>query len=99
VNDYYEGSTPNGVYQLVGNVWEWVAAAFECECQDESSRIVFEQPMAEIRGGAFDTYFENQATCQFRSGQPVLYRGANVGFRCCVSVDQLQAVSKPFAIH
>ncbi|MFV1965789.1 MAG: formylglycine-generating enzyme family protein, partial [Pirellulaceae bacterium] len=98
VQDYYEGCTPNGVYQLVGNVWEWVAAAFECVCDDKHSRVVFERPMGEIRGGAFDTYFANQSTCQFRSGQPLPYRGTNVGFRCCVSADQLRTVSKPFVI-
>ena len=41
--------------------------------------------MAEIRGGAFDTYFHSQATCQFRTGQPLLYRAENIGFRCCIN--------------
>jgi iron(II)-dependent oxidoreductase len=95
VDEYYVGCAPNGVYQLVGNTWEWVAAAFECICDEKNSRVVLAQPMGEIRGGAFDTYFENQCTCQFRSGQPLLYRGINVGFRCCVSADQLRATSRP----
>ncbi len=45
--------------------------------------------MAEIRGGAYDTYFHSHATCQFRTGQPLLFRGENVGFRCCISESAL----------
>lgn len=89
VNEYYEGCTTNGVYQLIGNVWEWVATAFECHCAAKGNQVLFDQPMGEIRGGAFDTYFESQASSHFRSGQPLLYRGANVGFRCCVSAEDL----------
>jgi iron(II)-dependent oxidoreductase len=98
VDEFYEGCAPNGVYQLIGNAWEWVAAPFECTCDEKNSRIVLAKPMGEIRGGAFDTYFENQCTCQFRSGQPLLYRGINVGFRCCISADQLRVASRPIVI-
>jgi gamma-glutamyl hercynylcysteine S-oxide synthase len=52
--------------------------------------VLLDETMAEIRGGAFDTYFQSQATCQFRTGQPVFFRGANVGFRCCLNQDDLQ---------
>ena len=98
VDEYLEGCTANGICQLVGNVWEWVAATFDCQSEEPKTHVLFEQPMGEIRGGAFDTYFESQATCQFRSGQPLLYRGPNVGFRCCVSVDQLGTPPDPTAI-
>lgn len=97
VDDYYDGTTPNGIFQLVGNVWEWVASAYECQMGDSGYRILMEQPMAEIRGGAYDTYFESQATCAFRTGQPFLYRGRNVGFRCCVSADALTTPPNPAA--
>jgi len=39
-----------------------------------------------IRGGAFDTYFENQANCQFASGENPISRKHNIGFRCALSV-------------
>lgn len=91
-----EGRSLGGVHQLVGNVWEWVDGTFHLEVSDQIS-VVFGQPMAEVRGGAFDTYFHSQATCQFRSGQPFLYRGANVGFRCCITEDRLTAPPEPIA--
>jgi iron(II)-dependent oxidoreductase len=45
--------------------------------------------MRSLRGGAFDTYFENQATCQFQSGDTPVSRRHNVGFRCAIGVADL----------
>lgn len=97
VDDYYDGCTPNGVYQLIGNVWEWVATQYQHDAGTSGLRVSFEQPLAEIRGGAFDTYFETQATCQFRTGQPFLYRADNLGFRCCLPANQLREPPSPDA--
>jgi hypothetical protein len=41
-------------------------------------------------GGAFDTYFPAEATCQYITGQPELDRRDNIGFRCAVSVSRLR---------
>lgn len=97
VNEYYRGCTPNGVYQLLGNVWEWTAALFECDPSPKGDRIIAEQPLSEIRGGAFDTYFASQATGLFRTGHALLHRGNNVGFRCCINADQLVSSADPYA--
>lgn len=91
VDAFPAGRSLIGIQQLIGNVWEWVGDTFQLEVSDEIS-VVFEQPMAEIRGGAFDTFFQSQATCQFRTGQPFLNRGTNVGFRCCISEDRLSSL-------
>jgi len=56
------GASVGGIYQLVGNVWEWTSSEFRLFQSDEDSEIA---PLKGIRGGAFDTYFDNQATCQF----------------------------------
>jgi iron(II)-dependent oxidoreductase len=42
-----------------------------------------------LRGGAFDTYFDNQATCRFASGESPLARKHNIGFRLAVSMADL----------
>lgn len=97
VDGYYDGSTPNGIHQLIGNVWEWVSTRFQLDANYEGYYVTFEEDMAEVRGGAFNTYFEEQATCQFRTGQPFLYRGDNVGFRCCVSASELKQPPEPNA--
>jgi iron(II)-dependent oxidoreductase len=88
VDEFPDGATPSGVRHLIGNVWEWVDAQFHPNSESGVS-VILDDVMAEIRGGAFDTYFPSQATCQFRSGQSLMYRGLNLGFRCCLGADAL----------
>jgi iron(II)-dependent oxidoreductase len=85
VDQYYAGCTPNGVHQLIGNVWEWIDEPFVIPWNDNHLLGGY----AEVRGGAFDTYFESQCRCQFRSGLPLLFRGNNTGFRCCIPLSEL----------
>ncbi|MFH0982966.1 MAG: formylglycine-generating enzyme family protein [Planctomycetota bacterium] len=85
VDAYPEGAAPNGVRQLIGNVWEWTASEFEI--RDVQGRpVLAEMPMRSIRGGAFDTYFESQATSLFRTGQIAMGRTHNTGFRCTMDL-------------
>ncbi len=84
---YPEGAAPNQVLQLVGNVWEWTDSAFDV-VDDIGSPIVGEMPMHAVRGGAFDTYFEGQATSLFRTGQLALARSHNTGFRCAMNLSE-----------
>lgn len=83
VREFSQGATPSGVHQLIGNVWEWQNGQFLLSSSPPNTSAN-DQILAEIRGGAFDTYFASQASCQFRSGLPLLARSANIGFRCCV---------------
>lgn len=90
VHDYASGMTPNGVGHLIGNVWEWVFGLIDF-CEVESGQVLLQQPLAEIRGGAFDTYLPSQATCTFRSGARLFDRVHNIGFRCCVAQHVLRS--------
>jgi len=85
VEEFHSGAAPNRVLQLIGNVWEWTSTEFNSA--DDNGCVVFgEMPMYTIRGGSFDTYFESQATAEFRTGQISLARAHNVGFRCAMDV-------------
>jgi len=85
VYDLVDGVGVGGIYQLIGNVWEWTTSNFGV--WDASSRkLETTTPMKSIRGGAFDTYFETQATCQFQSGESPISRKHNIGFRCAVAL-------------
>lgn len=85
VDAYPTGASPNGVLQLVGNVWEWVDGDLTITT-DTGAPIVAEMDLKVTRGGAFDTYFESQATGLFRTGHIALARTPNVGFRCALSL-------------
>ncbi len=79
------GIAPNGVQQLIGNTWEWVAGDFAATDR-EGRPVVGETLLKPIRGGAFDTYFPWQAVSAFRSGLGCVARMHNVGFRCALDL-------------
>jgi gamma-glutamyl hercynylcysteine S-oxide synthase len=85
VDEYESGAAPNGVLQLIGNVWEWTSSDYEIT-DDAGRQVVGDMVMKEVRGGSFDTYFPNQATSCFRTGLASLARMHNVGFRCIVDL-------------
>jgi iron(II)-dependent oxidoreductase len=85
VTEYANGSAPNGVCQLCGNVWEWTASNFDMT-DAEGSPVVGDMIMTSIRGGAYDTYFAAQTTSCFRTGLASLARAHNVGFRLAMDV-------------
>ena len=87
VNAYPEGAAPNGVSQLIGNVWEWVACDLDL-VTEEGVPVIAEMKAKGTRGGGFDTYFESQATSLFRTGHIALARTHNVGFRCGLSLSE-----------
>lgn len=72
---YPDCHTPEGVYDLLGNAWEWT----DPQVQGEDG-----QPVTDKRGAAH--YSGSPATCAFDAlGQhPPSFRGTT-GFRCCVA--------------
>lgn len=88
VNKHTEGVSVGGVYGMIGNTWEWTASAYGAWHGD---RHHFENAssLKSLRGGAFDTYFDNQACCQFQSGDSPLARKHNIGIRCAVGLCDL----------
>jgi gamma-glutamyl hercynylcysteine S-oxide synthase len=91
VNAFRSGSTPNGIYQMSGNVWEWLDDPLETiPCQPDQTFLAW-KPMRRIVGGAFDTYLPAESINQFITGQAELDRKANIGFRCALGADRLRA--------
>lgn len=76
-------AAPNGVIQLIGNVWEWTSSDFDMS-DEKGRKIVGDMLMKSIRGGAYDTYFPWQAISTFRTGLGCMSRFQNVGFRCAL---------------
>jgi iron(II)-dependent oxidoreductase len=87
VDEFPGGVSVGGVQQLIGNVWEWTADPLSLERDDaEAELITGAHEMKSLRGGAFDTYLDCQATCRYQSGDDVLARKHNIGFRCAISL-------------
>jgi iron(II)-dependent oxidoreductase len=91
VDEYPGGVSVGGVHQLIGNVWEWTATPL-VELGDPTLHVP--ESVMSIRGGAFDTYFENQATCHYQSGEHPLSRRANIGFRLALPMSDLEVVQE-----
>ncbi|HMI86484.1 MAG TPA: bifunctional serine/threonine-protein kinase/formylglycine-generating enzyme family protein [Polyangiaceae bacterium] len=74
--------TAQGVYDLGGNVIEWVAHHIEDERTSSSS--LPEQSPAITRGGSFHSSFLTRSTS--RSLRPASAAGRDIGFRCAKSI-------------
>lgn len=87
VREHASGVSVGGVYQLIGNVWEWTGGDYgtlDLDGEANNGSMI-----KSLRGGAFDTYFDVQAHCQFQSGDYPLARKHNIGFRCALGVCDL----------
>jgi iron(II)-dependent oxidoreductase len=90
VDDFPGGVSVGGVQQLIGNVWEWTADPLVLESDEGEIPDAPVRKMKSLRGGAFDTYLDCQATCHFQSGDAVLARKHNIGFRSAISLCDLE---------
>jgi formylglycine-generating enzyme required for sulfatase activity len=85
VGIYPNGATPDKIFDLAGNVWEWTSTRFAKYPYRNDDR---ENPAGEdarvVRGGSFGN-LENNVRCAFRSGNLPVHYGRYLGVRVVLS--------------
>ena len=79
VNSMPEGTTPEGVHHLVGNVREWVVLVPNCEGVSCHQEWDGEADMTAVMGGAYDSYLDR--VTELVEGHPT-DKDQSLGFRC-----------------
>jgi formylglycine-generating enzyme required for sulfatase activity len=78
VSSFDAGSTPEGLHDITGNVWEWTSSDY-CP-YDPAVACAHDQKVA--RGGGWFSSDPSVVRTQVRQGYPPATKSANVGIRC-----------------
>lgn len=91
VGSYPRGSSAYGVYDMAGNVWEWVADWYDEDYYQYSTQNNPQGPTSGskrvFRGGSFDDTADH-ITATVRVGFDPNRTSSSIGFRCVVDVAQ-----------
>lgn len=79
VSMHEDGRTPEGIYDLAGNVFEWTADPFAP--YQFKRQVQTDEPRRAVRGGAYDSRASALSTTARRGLFPET-QAANLGFRC-----------------
>ena len=85
VGRFPDGKSPTGVYDAIGNVWEWVADVYDAKAY---TKLSTRSPVSDsgsgwrvIRGGAWSSS-PDLARASFRGWPDPTFRSEGIGFRC-----------------
>jgi formylglycine-generating enzyme required for sulfatase activity len=93
VGSYLAGQSPYGIYDLAGNVWEWVADWYDPQYHLKSQQNnplgptdpVQDPPLRAMRGGAWVAANENVFHTYNRHGVEPSEYSSSIGLRCALS--------------
>jgi len=80
VGAFPSGSSPYGVLDMSGNVWEWCATKWRKSYEEPATEDPEGEASRVARGGSFADD-RDAARCAFRGPHPPLVADANLGFR------------------
>jgi formylglycine-generating enzyme required for sulfatase activity/serine/threonine protein kinase len=91
VGNFRSGATPDNIFDLAGNVWEWTADVYSAYSTSQESHSVQTGSNATLRvyrGGGWSGYDAPGARGALRNGNSPMYRVSHLGFRCARGVTQ-----------
>ena len=91
VGCFSQGATPDGIYDLSGNVWEWTRSIDEAYPYPDNQKarakrelLTTQEREARVRRGGAFFYAQYDARSAFRSGVRPDLRDSHLGFRVVV---------------
>ena len=79
-----EGKTPDGIFDLAGNVYEWTSNPFlPYDRMMHGNSTASQTPLRAVRGGCWDSKLA-ELRCTHRRGMFPETRLASLGFRCVI---------------
>ena len=89
VNQYINGRSPYGCFNMVGNVWEWCFDFYDDNyysyCINNNPTGPEKGELKVVRGGAWDSLAQTNATTTYRKAIKPETKSSKVGFRLVVS--------------
>jgi formylglycine-generating enzyme required for sulfatase activity/tRNA A-37 threonylcarbamoyl transferase component Bud32 len=84
----FAGTSPFGVYDMVGNAWEWTSSEFKAYPNGSLPPNLLKGELRVIRGGSYESSPE-YASVTYRSGWPAqgAQTYATTGFRCVKDIE------------
>ncbi len=81
VNQFPNGTSPFGVYDMTGNVLEWTSDRYKSYAWSQHQSPDYDEDFIVLRGGSW-IHPEHQSTCATRLYAPADNRSNFIGFRC-----------------
>lgn len=90
---------PFGLYDVLGNVWEWTKQCFDLQqtTADSSAQVARTSRWCLARGGSWDNHEEWKVHAAYRLSLSSEHEGATVGFRLARDVDEGDKVGSAVA--
>jgi formylglycine-generating enzyme required for sulfatase activity len=89
VGSYADGKSPYGVYDMAGNVWEWVSslhAPYPYDASDGRESLTSRDPRV-MRGGGWGQEGDNSVSTSYRFAYEPTSTNIDLGFRCAMDVN------------